>query len=154
MWADATAMACLGVSEVGGGSDVASIKTTATKDGAEYIIKGGKMWTTNGTQADFCCLLANTSEGAPHRNKSLIIPRDLCTYTKESVMFRNAPVRILDGEFDWLRAGAFDRIATVADRLGPGFFREEQALPVFPREDALHRRHRHRTVTRHAAEAC
>jgi citronellyl-CoA dehydrogenase len=66
-------VACLGVSEVGGGSDVASIKTTAKKDGDEYVINGGKMWTTNGTQADFCCLLANTSEGAPHRNKSLII---------------------------------------------------------------------------------
>ena len=66
-------VACLGVSEVGGGSDVASIKTTARKDGDDYVINGGKMWTTNGTQADFCCLLANTSEGAPHRNKSLII---------------------------------------------------------------------------------
>ena len=66
-------VACLGVSEVGSGSDVASIKTTAKKDGADYVINGGKMWTTNGTQADFCCLLANTSEGAPHRNKSLII---------------------------------------------------------------------------------
>ena len=31
------------------------------------------MWTTSGTQADFCCLLANTSDGAPHRNKSLIV---------------------------------------------------------------------------------
>jgi citronellyl-CoA dehydrogenase len=31
------------------------------------------MWTTNGTQADFCCVLANTSEGAVHKNKSLII---------------------------------------------------------------------------------
>lgn len=66
-------VACLGVSEVGSGSDVASIKTTARKDGDDYVINGGKMWTTNGTQADFCCLLANTSEGAPHRNKSLII---------------------------------------------------------------------------------
>ena len=66
-------VACLGVSEVGGGSDVASIKATAKKDGDDYVINGGKMWTTNGTQADFCCLLANTSEGAPHRNKSLII---------------------------------------------------------------------------------
>ena len=31
------------------------------------------MWTTNGLQADWMCLLANTSEGAPHENKSLII---------------------------------------------------------------------------------
>ena len=67
------AVGCLGVSEVGSGSDVASIRTVARKDGDDYIIDGGKMWTTNGTQADFCCLLANTSEGASHRNKSLII---------------------------------------------------------------------------------
>jgi len=69
-------VACLGVSEVGSGSDVASIKTKARKvdgDGGDYIINGGKMWTTNGTQADFCCVLANTSEGSGHKNKTLII---------------------------------------------------------------------------------
>jgi citronellyl-CoA dehydrogenase len=64
---------CLGVSEVGGGSDVAAIRTYARRDGGDYVINGGKMWTTNGTQADFCCLLANTSDGPAHRNKSLII---------------------------------------------------------------------------------
>ena len=66
-------VACLGVSEVDSGSDVASIKTKARKDGDDYIINGGKMWTTNGTQADFCCVLANTSDGASHKNKSLIV---------------------------------------------------------------------------------
>ena len=65
-------VACLGVSEVGAGSDVASIKTTARKDGGDYVINGGKMWTTNGTQADWICLLANTGEGNSHRNKTLI----------------------------------------------------------------------------------
>ena len=65
-------VACLGVSEVGAGSDVASVKTTARKDGGDYVINGGKMWTTNGTQADWMCLLANTSDGPVHRNKSLI----------------------------------------------------------------------------------
>ena len=66
-------VACLGVSEVGAGSDVASIKTTARKDGGDYVINGGKMWTTNGTQADWICLLANTGEGPVHANKSLIV---------------------------------------------------------------------------------
>ena len=65
-------VACLGVSEVGAGSDVASIKTTARKDGGDYVINGGKMWTTNGTQADWMCLLANTGDGPVHKNKSLI----------------------------------------------------------------------------------
>jgi len=70
-------VACLGVSEVGAGSDVASIRTVARKDGGDYVIDGGKMWTTNGTQADWICLLANTSEGGGHRNKSLIcVPMD------------------------------------------------------------------------------
>ena len=66
---------CVGVSEVGGGSDVAALKTTARKDGADYIINGSKMWITNGMQADWCCLLANTSEGAAHKNKSMIVVR-------------------------------------------------------------------------------
>ncbi|WP_119420182.1 acyl-CoA dehydrogenase family protein [Desertibaculum subflavum] len=65
-------VACLGVSEVGAGSDVASLKTTARKDGDDYVINGGKMWTTNGTQADWICLLANTSDGPAHENKSMI----------------------------------------------------------------------------------
>jgi citronellyl-CoA dehydrogenase len=64
---------CLGVSEPGGGSDVAAVKTTARKDGGDYVINGSKMWITNGLQADWCCLLANTSDGSPHKNKSLII---------------------------------------------------------------------------------
>jgi citronellyl-CoA dehydrogenase len=65
-------VACIGVSEVGAGSDVASIKTQARKDGADYVINGGKMWITSGTQADWVCLIANTSDGPVHRNKSLI----------------------------------------------------------------------------------
>ncbi|WP_374641363.1 acyl-CoA dehydrogenase family protein [Hydrogenophaga sp.] len=64
---------CIGVSEVTGGSDVAALKTVAEKDGDDYIINGSKMWITNGMQADWCCLLANTSEGQAHKNKSLII---------------------------------------------------------------------------------
>jgi citronellyl-CoA dehydrogenase len=65
-------VACLGVSEVGAGSDVASIKTNAKRVAGDYVINGGKMWTTNGTQADWMCLLANTGEGESHKNKSLI----------------------------------------------------------------------------------
>ena len=65
-------VACIGVSEPGAGSDVASIKTAARADGDDYVITGGKMWITNGVQADFICLLANTSDGPVHRNKSLI----------------------------------------------------------------------------------
>ncbi len=64
---------CIGVSEPGAGSDVASLRTTAVRDGEDYVINGTKMWITNGLQADWCCLLANTSDGAVHKNKSLIV---------------------------------------------------------------------------------
>jgi len=66
---------CVGVSETGGGSDVAALKTTARKVGNDYLINGSKMWITNGMQADWCCLLANTSDGPVHKNKSLIMVR-------------------------------------------------------------------------------
>lgn len=65
-------VACIGVSEPGAGSDVANIKTRARRDGGDYVINGSKMWITNGTQADWMCMLANTSEGDLHSSKSLI----------------------------------------------------------------------------------
>jgi len=70
-------VACLGVSEPGGGSDVAAATTTARRVGDDLVINGQKMWITNAFQADWMCLLANTREGNPHRNKSLIcLPMD------------------------------------------------------------------------------
>ena len=76
-------VACIGVSEPGAGSDVAGIRTTARKDGGDYVINGAKMWITNSLQADWMCLLANTSEGAAHKNKSLIVvPMDTPGITK------------------------------------------------------------------------
>lgn len=66
-------VACIGVSETHAGSDVARIRTQALKDGDDYVINGSKMWITNSTQADFICLLANTSDGKQHANKSLVI---------------------------------------------------------------------------------
>jgi len=77
---------CLGVSEAGGGSDVAAVKTRARADGDDYVIDGSKMWITNGMTADWCCLLANTSDGAPHKNKSLIVvPMDATGITRQKI---------------------------------------------------------------------
>jgi len=67
-------VACIGVSEPGAGSDVASIKSHARKDGGDYIINGSKMWITNSWQADFMVMLVNTDpDGQVHRNKSLVV---------------------------------------------------------------------------------
>ena len=79
-------VSCLGVSEPGGGSDVAAIKTTARQDGGDYVINGTKMWITNGLKADWCCLLANTGDGPAHKNKSLIVvPMDAPGITKQKI---------------------------------------------------------------------
>ena len=78
------AVGCIGVSEPAAGSDVAGIRTTATKDGADYRINGTKMWITNSLQADWMCVLANTSQGAPHKNKTLImVPMSAKGVTRE-----------------------------------------------------------------------
>lgn len=63
----------IGVSEPDAGSDVAAIRTRAVKDGDDYIINGTKLFITNGTQADFICLLARTSDDPGYRGMSLII---------------------------------------------------------------------------------
>jgi citronellyl-CoA dehydrogenase len=77
---------CLGVSEPGGGSDVAAVKTTARRVGGDWVINGTKMWITNGLAADWCCLLANTGEGPAHKNKSLIVvPMDASGITRQKI---------------------------------------------------------------------
>jgi citronellyl-CoA dehydrogenase len=63
----------IGVSEPDAGSDVAAIRTRAEKDGDDYIINGTKLYITNGTQADFICLLTRTSNEGGYRGMSLII---------------------------------------------------------------------------------
>jgi citronellyl-CoA dehydrogenase len=67
------AVGCIGVSEPGAGSDVAGIKSFARKDGDDYVITGQKMWITNSLQADWMCMLVNTGEGNPHKNKTLVM---------------------------------------------------------------------------------
>jgi len=64
---------CIGVSEPGAGSDVSAIKAVARKDGDDYVISGQKMWITNSLQADWMCMLVNTSDGPAHKNKSLVM---------------------------------------------------------------------------------
>ncbi|MBX9620603.1 MAG: isovaleryl-CoA dehydrogenase [Alphaproteobacteria bacterium] len=53
----------LAMSEVGAGSDVLSMRTSAVKDGKDYILNGTKMWITNGPYADVLVVYARTDEG-------------------------------------------------------------------------------------------
>jgi citronellyl-CoA dehydrogenase len=72
----------IAVTEPHAGSDVAGIFTRAERDGDDYVINGSKMYITNGTQADWLCLLARTSPGTGYQGMSLIIvPTDRPGFT-------------------------------------------------------------------------
>ncbi|MGA0765649.1 MAG: acyl-CoA dehydrogenase family protein, partial [Ilumatobacteraceae bacterium] len=65
---------CIGMSEPNSGSDLASLKTFAARDGDEFVINGQKIWTSFGELADYCYLICRTSsDGSPHEGISEII---------------------------------------------------------------------------------
>jgi 3-oxocholest-4-en-26-oyl-CoA dehydrogenase alpha subunit len=65
---------CIGYSEPGAGTDLASLRTRAVRDGDDYVITGQKMWTSLAGDADYCWLAARTGdEDSRHRGISLFI---------------------------------------------------------------------------------
>src|SRR5690625_1473172 len=67
------ALGAYALSEPGAGSDVASMKMTATKDGDDYILNGNKVWITNGEVADIYIVFAKTDPKERHRGISAFI---------------------------------------------------------------------------------
>ncbi|HZM29944.1 MAG TPA: acyl-CoA dehydrogenase family protein [Acidimicrobiales bacterium] len=65
---------CIGYSEPGAGTDLASLRTKAVRDGDDYVVTGQKMWTSLAGDADYCWLAARTGdEDSRHRGISLFI---------------------------------------------------------------------------------
>jgi citronellyl-CoA dehydrogenase len=71
------AVTSIAVTEPDAGSDVSAIRTRAVRDGDEWVINGTKLYITNGTQADWLCLLARTSDEGGFRGMSqIVVPTD------------------------------------------------------------------------------
>ena len=106
---------CQGYSEPGSGSDLASLKTRAERDGDDYVINGTKIWTTGAHVADHMfCLVRTSSEGKPQDGISFVLIDSMKTPG-----LTVAPIVTLAGDHE-VNQVFFDSVRTpVANRIGP-----------------------------------
>jgi alkylation response protein AidB-like acyl-CoA dehydrogenase len=103
---------CQGFSEPEAGSDLASLRTTAVRDGDSYVVNGQKTWTTLGQYADWIFLLARTDPNAPKRQAGisfLVAPMDTPGITLR-------PIKLIDGGYE-VNEVFFEDVRIPADQL-------------------------------------
>ena len=104
------AIGCFGLTEPHGGSDPSNMKTTAKKDGSDWVINGSKMWITNGSVADAAVVWAMTDEGV----RGFIVEKGTQGFSAQEI----------ENKFS-LRASVtaalfFDNVRVPADNVLPG----------------------------------
>ena len=106
---------CQGYSEPGSGSDLASLKTRAVRDGDDYVIDGTKIWTTGAHVADHMfCLVRTSTEGKPQDGISFVL---IDSMTTPGLTVK--PILTLAGDHE-VNQVFFDNVRTpVANRIGP-----------------------------------
>ena len=104
---------CQGYSEPGSGSDLASLRTAAVRDGDDYVVSGQKTWNTYGQYADWIfCLVRTQTSGRPQEGISFL----LIDMKSPGVSVR--PIITLDGEHE-INDIFFDNVRVpVANRVG------------------------------------
>ncbi|GFG74492.1 acyl-CoA dehydrogenase family protein [Mycobacterium botniense] len=103
---------CQGFSEPGAGSDLASLTTTATRDGDHYVVHGQKIWTSYSDVADWCLLLARTDPDVPkHKGISAFI------ISMKQPGVRQHPLRMINGVTTEFGQVFFDGATVPADQM-------------------------------------
>jgi alkylation response protein AidB-like acyl-CoA dehydrogenase len=103
---------CQGFSEPGAGSDLASLTTTATREGDHYVVHGHKIWTSYSDVADWCLLLARTdSEAKRHRGLSAFV------IAMKQPGIQQRPLRMMNGVTNEFGQVFFDGATVPADRM-------------------------------------
>src|SRR6202011_1383460 len=103
---------CQGFSEPGSGSDLASLTTTATRAGDNYVVNGHKIWTSYSDVADWCLLLARTDPDAKrHRGISAFI------ISMKQPGVQQRPLRMINGVTTEFGQVFFDGATVPADHM-------------------------------------
>ena len=87
---------CQGFSEPEAGSDLASLRTVAVRDGDDYVINGQKTWTTLGQYADWIFVLARTNPDAPKKQAGISFI--LVEMSTPGITLR--PIKLIDGSYE------------------------------------------------------
>ncbi len=102
---------CQGFSEPNAGSDLASLKTTAVRDGDDYIVNGQKTWTTLGQYADWIFCLVRTDAAAKKQRGISFLLIDM---NSPGVEWR--PIHLIDGGYE-VNEVFFDNVRVPAENL-------------------------------------
>jgi alkylation response protein AidB-like acyl-CoA dehydrogenase len=103
---------CQGFSEPEAGSDLASLRTTAQRDGDTYVVNGQKAWTTLGQYADWIFCLVRTDPNAPKRQAGISFL--LMEMSTPGITLR--PIKLIDGSYE-VNEVWFEDVRVPADQL-------------------------------------
>ncbi|MEV0852672.1 acyl-CoA dehydrogenase family protein [Nocardia fluminea] len=103
---------CQGFSEPDAGSDLASLRTTAVRDGDSYIVNGQKIWTTLGQYADWIFCLVRTDPNAPKKQAGI----SFLLFDVKSPGVTMRPIKLIDGSYE-VNEVFFENVRVPADQL-------------------------------------
>ncbi|NKY55426.1 acyl-CoA dehydrogenase family protein [Nocardia flavorosea] len=103
---------CQGFSEPDAGSDLASLRTTAVRDGDSYIVNGQKIWTTLGQWADWIFCLVRTDPNAPKKQAGI----SMLLFDVKSPGVTVRPIKLIDGGYE-VNEVFFENVRIPADQL-------------------------------------